>query len=124
MIHELKTWPEFFLPLCQDKKRHEIRRNDRPFAVGDLLWLRQYEHEKTFQRPVGYTGHVLEVQVTYMTAGMSWGLPSDLVVMSVRNLRILFSLRGETSETLFRLDDHAPIAVDEVERYYMRRLPA
>ncbi|SDI49742.1 DUF3850 domain-containing protein [Paenibacillus naphthalenovorans] len=48
--HELKTWPEYFELVVQRKKNFEVRRNDRDFKVGDLLWLREYSHES------GYTG--------------------------------------------------------------------
>ena len=41
--HELKCWPEFFLPVQAWKKVFEIRHNDRGFEVGDILWLREWD---------------------------------------------------------------------------------
>lgn len=42
MIHELKVWPDFFDDLCSGKKSFELRKLDRPFAVGDTLCLREW----------------------------------------------------------------------------------
>lgn len=83
-VHELKTWPEFFQAILDGKKRHEIRINDRGFAVGDELALFEYEPEK----PDGekYTGRVHSVRVTYITHGGNWGLPVNVCVMSIEPL--------------------------------------
>ena len=43
MTHELKTWPEFFGPVWTGEKKFEIRKNDRDFAPGDTLLLREYK---------------------------------------------------------------------------------
>jgi hypothetical protein len=42
MIHDLKCWPEPFAAILSGEKRHEIRRDDRGFKVGDVLRLREY----------------------------------------------------------------------------------
>ena len=44
-IHELKTWPKYYAQIVSGAKRFEIRYNDRDFAVGDLLFLREYNIE-------------------------------------------------------------------------------
>jgi hypothetical protein len=76
-VHELKTWPEPFEEMWAGRKRYEIRRMDRPFAVRDRLRLREWDPE------TGYSGRELEVLVTYMTPPGHWGLPEGLCVMSV-----------------------------------------
>jgi hypothetical protein len=60
MTHELKTWPEYFQPVLDGRKTFEIRRDDRPFAVGDELWLREYEPSK------GHTGRSCSRRITYV----------------------------------------------------------
>jgi len=94
--HDLKTWPEPFAAILAGTKRHEIRKADRPFAVGDVLLLREWApslmpHDRTgratevlFGGPMGYyTGRSVRVTVTHLTHGGAWGLPADLCVMSV-----------------------------------------
>jgi hypothetical protein len=43
--HTLKCWPSFFNEVWQGLKHHEVRKDDRGFASGDTLWLREYDPE-------------------------------------------------------------------------------
>lgn len=86
MTHDLKCWPEPFEAIRSGRKTHEIRVADRPFAVGDVLRLREW-HRGTDLLRGRYTGREFDVEVTYMTPGGAWGLPADLCVMSVRPVR-------------------------------------
>lgn len=95
--HVLKTWPQFFQAILDGKKHHEIRKNDRGFAVGDTLELREWDPHERSNYVTGesstdvritkvlphYTGRSLSVRVTYLTPGGAWGLPSNLCVMSI-----------------------------------------
>jgi signal transduction histidine kinase len=91
MLHELKTWPEAFEAVRRGEKTHEARRADRPFAVGDVLRLREWrpDHPELCQWDAtpgltgSYTGRVLDVEVTHITRGM-YGLPSGIAIMSIR----------------------------------------
>lgn len=76
--HILKTWPAPFEAVRLQTKRHEIRKDDRPFKVGDVLELREWHPETEL-----YSGRRCRVTVTYMTHGGQWGLPYGLVVMSI-----------------------------------------
>lgn len=63
--HELKSWPEFFVPVLRGVKNFEVRVNDRNFHVGDVLWLHEWEPGET----IGdgrYTGRSLRRKVTYV----------------------------------------------------------
>jgi hypothetical protein len=62
MTHHLKTWPEFYSKVVTGEKSFEIRRNDRSFAVGDVLILREFD-PKTDQ----YTGQEVYRRVVYLT---------------------------------------------------------
>lgn len=79
MIHELKTWPEPFEAMCSGHKSHEIRKDDRSFAVGDLLDLREWDPDTQV-----YSGRRLIMEVTYKSEPGFWGLPDDLCVMSLK----------------------------------------
>lgn len=75
--HQLKTWPLYFRSIWQGKKQFEIRKNDRGFAVGDILHLREWGPGAG-----DYTGRWIGAQVTYMIQG-EFGLPDDVSVMSI-----------------------------------------
>jgi hypothetical protein len=79
--HELKTWPEYFAEVRAGRKAFEIRQNDRGFAVGDTLILREWDPENG-----GYTGNVEVRRVTYMVQGR-WEIPPGVCVMSLAPLR-------------------------------------
>ncbi len=76
--HTLKTWPESFEAIVTGVKRYEIRKADRPYSVGDHLLLQEWSPETET-----YSGRQVCVVVSYMTRGGEWGLPPDIVVMSI-----------------------------------------
>jgi len=82
-IHELKTWPEPFEAILQGRKRHEVRRDDRGFAVGDLLHLKEWSPDAFGLEVHGYTGRECKVRVTYLTKPGTFGLSRDTCVMTV-----------------------------------------
>lgn len=60
MIHELKILPEHFSKVISGEKSFEVRKNDRPYKVGDVLALNEWE-------PVnGYTENSCLVYVDYI----------------------------------------------------------
>jgi len=42
VTHELKCWPQFFEPLFDGQKTFELRKDDRGFAVGDKLVIKEW----------------------------------------------------------------------------------
>jgi len=42
MIHELKTWPEYFEQVRNGNKPFEVRKNDRYFSEGDEVLLKEF----------------------------------------------------------------------------------
>ncbi len=79
--HRLKTWPGPFAAILSGVKRYEIRENDRGFSVGDTLQLVEYDQTRRCE-----TGRELSVMVLYMSPGGTWGLPSNLCVMSIEKV--------------------------------------
>ena len=77
-VHYLKTWPEPFEAMRAGRKTFELRKNDRGFAVGDMLDLQEWE-----PGPMRYTGRSILVRVTYILHGGRFGLPEELCVMGV-----------------------------------------
>jgi hypothetical protein len=60
--HVLKTWPKWFEAIKAGGKLFEVRRDDRPFAAGDLINLREWnpdtEHFSGWEAH-GVIGYVL-----------------------------------------------------------------
>lgn len=77
-IHELKTATAPFAAMREGKKRFEYRRDDRGFAVGDLLLLREWDEEDG-----AYTGRVILASVLYLLVGGVFCVPSGFCVMSI-----------------------------------------
>jgi hypothetical protein len=66
--HELKSWPDFFEPVFNGSKTFELRVDDRHFAVGDVLHLREWD-----DRAGKYTGRELRRTITCVLAGIGGG---------------------------------------------------
>lgn len=61
MTHELKTWPEYFLPIVMGRKTFEIRLNDRNFKYNDILHLNEWD-PKTHE----FTGQAIKMRISYI----------------------------------------------------------
>jgi hypothetical protein len=77
-IHELKTRPEPYDAMMLGLKTFEVRKNDRDFRVGDTLMLREWDPDTK-----KYTGNFIKRDITYILKGGLFGLPDDLVIMSI-----------------------------------------
>jgi len=104
MIHELKTWPEYFKDVKSGKKSFEIRKDDRDFNKGDVLLLREFKPCKNCmgtgrvetgcgdcdscecKEPHGkYTGRKLKRKVVYILSGSEvFGLSEEYCVMAIK----------------------------------------
>ena len=78
--HELKTLPEYFAAVADGSKPFEVRRNDRNFAVGDGLLLREYNPETTEQ----YTGRKIWLTVSYVLLGGQFGIEPGYAVLGLK----------------------------------------
>jgi len=90
--HNLKCWPGPFAAVASGLKTFEVRKDDRPYAVGDTLLLRAWcpdlyegaiadgssQEEAT---DFAYTGATCAVRVTYYWMGAP--LPPGLIAMAV-----------------------------------------
>jgi hypothetical protein len=83
-IHDLKSWSQFFQPIKSGAKKHDLRKNDRQFKVGDLCRLREYDFAKG-----EYTNDEVTAEVTFITdkqfpcAFSSAVLPPDYCILSL-----------------------------------------
>lgn len=76
MIHNLKSKPEYFHAVWDNKKTFEIRNNDRNFEVGDFLILQEWAQvdshpwqlRSVYDDPkFGHSGGIILARVTYVT---------------------------------------------------------
>ena len=78
MIHELKLSTNYFPDVISGKKSFEVRKNDRPFKVGDLLALNEYDTKAKC-----YTGNSCLVYVDYILDDKNY-CKEGYVVMSIK----------------------------------------
>lgn len=77
-VHVVKCHPEPFENLWNGLKTHELRKNDRDYAIGDQLDIREWHPDEKI-----YTRRSLVARVMYITHGGVFGLSEDLCIMSV-----------------------------------------
>lgn len=80
VVHELKTQEPHYGEIASGAKRFELRVDDRPYAVGDLLRLQQWSPEHF------YTGQHIDVLVTHVLRPRGCGrtaIAEGWVAMSV-----------------------------------------
>lgn len=80
--HDLKTWPEWYEPSLSGEKPYEIRKNDRNFAVGDILLLREYSPARV-GFPGYYTGRWMKRQITHILEGGKFGVERGYAILSL-----------------------------------------
>jgi ParB family chromosome partitioning protein len=84
--HSLKIWPSYFDAIKSGAKTFEYRKNDRDFAVGDVLLLQEYDPIRGVSVPgLGYTGRRLTAKITYVAQGV-FGIPDGYCVMSIADV--------------------------------------
>jgi len=79
-VHPLKTWPPYFEALLSGAKTFEVRKNDRNYAVGDTLLLREWSAEE------GYSGRKLRFKVNYIMHGDNFGVEDGYCVMALAKI--------------------------------------
>ena len=77
MTHCLKILPQFFEVVNKGKKNFELRKNDRPFEVGDTLILQEYRASKS-----KYTGKEIKRVITYVLKSVE-GMKPDYCILGI-----------------------------------------
>lgn len=60
-MHTLKIWPQFFQDVKFGRKTFEFRVNDRPYAQGDTILLREFDPDT-----LKYSGRSVWANIDYM----------------------------------------------------------
>lgn len=85
MIHELKILPQYFKAVLEKRKTFEVRKNDRHFAVGDGICLREFDPLSK----KGYTGLVWYGNITYILNNPLY-CKKGFIIMSIEEDDTLF----------------------------------
>lgn len=89
-IHELRCDPQPFGEILAQKKKFELRKNDRMFNEGDLLHLRETVLSRAELDHIGgkveYTGREIVASVLSVLHGPVYGIAEGWVVMSISPL--------------------------------------
>jgi len=111
MIHNLKTWPEYFEQVVIGTKTFEIRKNDdRTFSVGDILKLEEFDSVKQ-----EYTGRISIVIVTYILAEQPF-VPEGYVCMGIRKHDSSSDTIAAQSATIAQLQDTITCHENDIKR--------
>ena len=75
--HHLKTETEYYQQVEKGNKNFELRKNDRNFQVGDMLYLEEVVNGT-------FTGRVLPPkEVKYILSGGKYGLEEGYCIMQL-----------------------------------------
>lgn len=86
LIHELKTWPSFFNVVKTGLKNFEVRKDDRPFSIGDELLLREFVPKDYYEDQTQdeyYTGNICHRKIIYILYGDQFGIEKGFVVLGL-----------------------------------------
>jgi hypothetical protein len=78
MTHALKTWPVFYDMIISDKKKWELRKNDREFKEGDRLLLQEYDNDVK-----KYTGRESTYEAGFIMHGPQFGIKKGYCIISL-----------------------------------------
>jgi hypothetical protein len=87
MQHDLKIDTRHFEDVLSGDKTFEIRKNDRDYALGDVLILRETRYAcgaVAAGESLEYTGRSCTVTVHHVMRGPVYGLADGWVVMGIR----------------------------------------
>lgn len=85
MTHKLKILPKWFDDVLNERKKFEIRKNDRDFKVGDKLLLQEWERGK-------YTGREILKEIEYIYHGDgTYGLSEEYCILGLKPKILMLS---------------------------------
>ena len=80
MTHALKTWIPFFQPQEEGDKLFELRKDDRPYNIGDKFLSQEYDSKKN-----EYTGRETVYTITYILRDAEFfGLKAGYCILQLK----------------------------------------
>lgn len=82
MTHALKTLSPYYSDVISGKKTFELRKDDRPFELGDKLLLQEYDPENG-----GYTGAEETLYIDYILRDCpQYGLMEGYCIIGLKEI--------------------------------------
>jgi hypothetical protein len=89
MRHMVKSWTSFYKYIESGERLSDIRKNDRRYAVGDILELNEFDPVKFV-----YTGRKMDVEITFIQNNKSnpcaiseQALHPDYIVLTIQKVK-------------------------------------
>jgi len=80
--HEIKIWPPFFVAVSKGEKTFEIRKNDRDYKPGDVIFMREFSPKDN-----RYTGRLLSAEIGFVYSGKDFGVKEGYCVFSLLGVK-------------------------------------
>lgn len=82
MTHALKTWLGYFESQENGDKLFELRKDDRPYKVGDVFLSQEYNQNKS-----EYTGKELTFRISYILRDVEFfGLKKGYCIIQLKEV--------------------------------------
>jgi hypothetical protein len=82
MTHALKTWKQYYKSQSDGDKLFELRKDDRPYKVGDTFLSQEWDQDKS-----EYTGDETEYNITYVLRDAEFfGLKSGYCILQLKEI--------------------------------------
>lgn len=83
MTHALKTWKEYFESQEKGDKLFELRKDDRPYKVGDYFLSQEFDQHKN-----EYTGRETKYLITYVLRDADFfGLKKGYCILQLKEIQ-------------------------------------
>jgi len=80
MTHALKTWKPYFEVQDNGSKLFELRKDDRPYKVGDIFLSQEFDQHKN-----EYTGKETPYRITYILRDAEmFGLKQGYCILNLK----------------------------------------
>lgn len=82
MTHALKTWIPFFDAQESGDKLFELRKDDRPYKIGDYFLSQEFDSKKN-----EYTGRETKYRITYILRDADFfGLKTGYCILQLKEI--------------------------------------
>lgn len=81
MTHALKTWPDYYAAIVKGEKTFDLRKEDRPFKVGDTVLLQEFNHKEG-----SFTGAETSMKISYILKDVpKFGLKNGFCILGLQD---------------------------------------